>query len=227
MFDDERKRDASRDYFRVQRTQMIEEQLRARGIWHTEVLGAMASVPREEFVPFEYRDQAYSDCPLPIGFGQTISQPYTVAFMCQALELNGTETVLEVGTGSGYGAAVLSHLAREVYSVERIPHLGRQAETRLKRLGYKNVHVRIANGSVGLPNESPFDAIIVTAAAEQLPPLYLEQLVDGGRIVIPLAGSVMHVQRLFRFTLSGGSITKECLGPFTFVPLVGKYGAAC
>lgn len=225
MFDYERQRMASFDCASDQRSCMLEDQLRARGICDSAVLNAMASVPREEFVPLRYRELAYSDRPLPIGFGQTISQPYTVAFMCQALELNGTERVLEVGTGSGYGAAVLSHLVREVYSVERIAELGDQANVRLKRLGYENVHVRIANGSVGLADESPFDAILVTAAAEQLPAPYLEQLSDGGRIVIPL-GATPNLQRLFRFTLSGAAVTKECLGGFAFVPLIGKYGIA-
>jgi protein-L-isoaspartate(D-aspartate) O-methyltransferase len=226
MFDTERQPRIARDHFSEQRTRMIEEQLQARGIWQPGVLDAMAAVPREEFVPFRYREVAYNDSPLPIGFGQTISQPYTVAFMCQAADLDGTEErVLEVGTGSGYGAAVLSHLAREIYSVERIPELAKQAESRLRRLGFENVHVRIANGSIGLPKESPFDAIIVTAAAEELPPAYLDQLADGGRIIIPIGRSAPHLQTLFRFKLAGGTVTSDRLGSFTFVPLIREYGS--
>jgi protein-L-isoaspartate(D-aspartate) O-methyltransferase len=203
---------------------MVEEQLRQRGIWQARVLEAMSEVPREHFVAAGFCESAYEDSPLPIGYGQTISQPLTVAFMCQSLDLHGDEKVLEIGTGSGYGAAVLSRLARVVYSIERIPKLAYQAEARLRRLGYENVHVRIANGSLGLPVEAPFDAILVTAGGRGLPRVYLDQLADGGRIVIPLGSAVPHSQTLYRFTVSAGTIVVDALGGFSFVPLIGEYG---
>jgi protein-L-isoaspartate(D-aspartate) O-methyltransferase len=184
----------------------------------------MSDVPREHFVPAGFRESAYEDSPVPIGYGQTISQPLTVAFMCQALDLHGGEKVLEIGTGSGYGAAVLSRLARVVYSIERIPKLAHQAEARLRRLGYENVHVRIANGTLGLPEEAPFDAILVTAGARGLPRVYLDQLADGGRIVIPLGSAAPRSQTLYRFSLSAGTIVVDPLGGFSFVPLIGEYG---
>lgn len=205
------------------RRYMVEHQLRARGITDTRVLAAMLSVPREEFVPVNLRPRAYVDGALPIGYGQTISQPYTVAYMCEALQLRGDERVLEIGTGSGYGAAVLSELARMVFTVERIPELAAEARSRLKRLDYDNVHVFTGDGTLGLPDEAPFDAILVTAGGDELPEMYGQQVSDGGRIVIPL-GHERGSQRMVRFTRRGSQLVSEDLGAFSFVPLVGQYG---
>ena len=209
--------------FEDMRQLMVQTQLKACGIQDQRVLDAMAAVPREEFVPREWRDASYADGALPIDCGQTISQPFTVAFMCEAAQPQESDKVLEIGTGSGYGAAVLSRLAREVHTVERIPVLGRQATDRLQRLGYSNVHVHTANGTLGLPDEAPFDAIVVTAGTHALPKPYLDQLADGGRIVIPL-GHIPHSQLMYRFTLQNGKLSVQNLGGFAFVPLIGEYG---
>ncbi|MCA9173814.1 MAG: protein-L-isoaspartate(D-aspartate) O-methyltransferase [Planctomycetales bacterium] len=202
---------------------MVQNQLESRGILDPEVLEAMRRVPREQFVPVEERDAAYEDRPLPIGFGQTISQPFTVAYTIEALQLRGVERVLDVGTGSGYAAAVLSLLAKEVHSVERIPELAEQARTRLKTLGYNNVEVHVGDGTLGLPERAPFDAILVSAGAAQLPTPYFEQLSDQGRIVIPV-GEVESSQDLLRFTRHGDELREANLGLFAFVPLIGEYG---
>jgi protein-L-isoaspartate(D-aspartate) O-methyltransferase len=209
----------------LQRHRMVEDQLRSRGLTDERVLEAMGRVPREEFVPDHLRDSAYSDCALPIGYEQTISQPFTVAFMCEALQLTGDETVLEIGTGSGYAAAVLSHLAKFVHTVERIPELAEEAKERLARLGYENVDVHLSDGTLGLPEQAPFDGIVVTAAGAQLPQAYADQLADGGRIVIPL-GPYRFGQTMYRFTLTDGRLEKEDLGGFAFVPLIGADGWA-
>lgn len=208
--------------FARRREKMVEYQIAARGIEDARLLAAMRTVPRHAFVPENLRENAYDDMPLPIGFGQTISQPYTVAFMCEALRLTGGERVLEIGTGSGYAAAVLSRLCREVFTVERIPELSERSADRLAELGYTNVHVRTSNGTLGLPAEGPFDAIAVTAAAAALPQPYLEQLKLGGRIVIPL-GESLYSQALFRFTRLKDELRVENLGGFAFVPLIGEY----
>ncbi len=213
----------SDDNFVTARQTMIEQQLRKRDITDPRVLEAIGRVPRENFVSPESQRFAYNDSALPIDCHQTISQPYTVAFMCAAAKLTGKETVLEIGTGSGYGAAVLSHLASVVHTVERIPELAIQATERLQRLGYDNVHVYTDDGTLGLPQAAPFDAIIVTAAAEQLPEPYLAQLKEKGRIIIPL-GSDSTGQRMYRFTLRNGNLAEEVLGAFVFVPLIGKFG---
>jgi protein-L-isoaspartate(D-aspartate) O-methyltransferase len=202
---------------------MVEEQLREHGITDVRVLDAMGRVPREEFVPDTARDAAYEDGPLPIGYGQTISQPYTVAFMCQALQLDGTEKVLEIGAGSGYGAAVLSLLASSVHTIERVPELGEAARTRLLQLGYDNVRVVTGDGTLGLPAEAPFDGIVVTAGAESLPDAYVRQLRPGGRIVIPIGG-YRYNQTMYRFTRRDQELQVENLGGFAFVPLIGRYG---
>jgi protein-L-isoaspartate(D-aspartate) O-methyltransferase len=202
---------------------MVMDQLAARGIQDARVLDAMESVPRDEFVAPEHSAQAHDDMPLPIGFGQTISQPYAVAFAVEALQLIGGEKVLEIGCGSGYQAAVLAHLAQVVHTMERVPQLYAQARERLQRLGYDKVRVHFANGTLGLPEEAPFDAIIVAASSEELPLPYREQLADGGRIVIPL-GPHRRAQHMFRFTLRGDKLEKEDLGSFAFVPLIGEYG---
>ena len=210
--------------FAEQRLQMVKTQLQTRGIVNERVLAAMADVPREEFVRPADVDEAYADYPLAIGHGQTISQPFTVAFMCETAAPQAHERVLEIGTGSGYGAAVLSRQADHVHTVERFPELARTAAEHLRRLGYDNVTVHVADGSQGLPENAPFDVIIVTAAAPGLPDPYVEQLADCGRIVIPL-GSQSKGQSLMLFTRNGPEVHSENLGGFTFVPLVGKYGS--
>jgi protein-L-isoaspartate(D-aspartate) O-methyltransferase len=208
--------------FRAERLAMVEDQLLARGVRDRRVLEAMALIPREFFVPEDLRALSYADRPLPIGYGQTISQPYTIAYMTEALELEGTERVLEVGTGSGYSTAILACLAPRVYSVDRVAHLVDAARARLEHLGLSNVEVRVADGTLGLPGEGPFDAIVVDAGGVELPPPYRDQLADGGRIVIPLGPA--NEQVLTRFTRRGDRWQEESLGDFTFVPLIGAHG---
>jgi protein-L-isoaspartate(D-aspartate) O-methyltransferase len=205
-------------HFHAARQQMVEGQLRQRNIRDERVLQAMATVPRHLFVPPKWRAQAYDDGPLPIGEEQTISQPYIVAVMTESLRLKGTETVLEIGTGSGYQAAVLSVLAKKVHSIEIIPELAETARKRLTALGYKNVEVIVGDGNLGWPQGSPYDAIIVTAAAPQIPPALIEQLAEGGRMVLPV--EVGEEQHLLRLQKAEGKIIREDLGPVRFVPLV-------
>jgi protein-L-isoaspartate(D-aspartate) O-methyltransferase len=205
--------------YAFQRSELVRH-LRNRGIADERVLAAMSIVPREAFVPEALRERAYEDHALPIGLEQTISQPFTVAYMCEALQLRGHETVLEIGTGSGYGAAVLSRLVSWVYTIERLPELAEQARRRTRRLGFHNVEVRVGDGSLGWPDAAPFDAIIVTAGAEHCPAAYRDQLAEGGRIVIPV-GPVPRRQTLVRYTLRHGELLTESLGDFAFVPLIG------
>jgi protein-L-isoaspartate(D-aspartate) O-methyltransferase len=214
------KRSGGMTEFAKQRTSMVSHQLESRGIMDRRVLEAMAHVPREQFVPRELWDEAYCDGPLPIGYSQTISQPYTVAMMCEALSLQGHEKVLEIGTGSGYAASVLGRLAREVHTIERIPELAHSAELHIQALGIQNVHVHVGDGSMGLPENSPFEAIVVTAGGPSLPPALSEQLEEGGRIVMPIGP--MHNQKMCRFTKRHGDLQLEDLGAFCFVPLIGE-----
>lgn len=204
--------------FDLARHNMVAEQLKRRGITDPRVLDAMERVPRHEFVPTHLASAAYEDRALVIGFEQTISQPFTVAFMCQEARIDASDKVLEVGTGSGYGAAVLALLAREVHTIERIPALYRVARSRLEEFGGGNVHTYLDDGTLGLPREAPFDAIVVTAAAEQVPTAYQEQLADGGRLLIPVGPH--SAQRMLRITRHGDQFTTEDLGGFGFVPLV-------
>ena len=209
--------------YQRERQLMVAQQLQRRGISDARVLTAMTAVPREMFVPDPLRGNAYADRALPLEHEQTISQPYTVAFMCEALQLEPDEVVLEVGTGSGYGAAVLSKMARHVHTIERIPELAEQAQQRLAKLGYRNITVHQGDGSLGLPSEAPFDASCVTAAGGDLPQAYVEQLSDGGRIVIPLEDG--HGQQTMqRITRDGAEFRRESLGTFTFVPLIRAQG---
>ena len=201
---------------------MVEVQLRARGIRDERVLDAMARVPRHEFVPPEYRDEAYEDHPLPIGEGQTISQPFVVAAMLEALALRHEDVVLEVGTGSGYETAVLAELVRAVHSIERIASLAERARTLIERLGYSNVTVIHGDGSLGLPEAAPFDAIVVSAAAPHVPASLMNQLRDGGRLVIPVGGSFAQELQLVRRI--GDSSTVLYLDGVRFVPLIGREG---
>ena len=203
---------------------MTQQQLRARDIADERVLAAMERVPRELFVPRDLKERAYDDAALPIGAGQTISQPYMVARICETLALVGTERVLDVGTGSGYQAAVLAELAREVHTIERIPELADTARANLASAGYGNVHVHVGDGTRGLPEHAPFDAIAVAAAAPGLPPSLYEQLEPRGRLVIPVGRR--RVQRLELVVRSpeGPAVVKSV--PCRFVPLVGEEGFA-
>jgi protein-L-isoaspartate(D-aspartate) O-methyltransferase len=207
---------------RAAREAMVEEQIRRRGIEDEGVLRAMRTVPRDEFVPGELKSRAYADEPLPIGEGQTISQPYMVASMTASMKLRGTETVLEIGTGCGYQAAVLSSLARKVHTVEFRPELARAAGERLNRLGYSNVTVHCGDGSVGLAEFSPYDAILVAAAAPAVPQPLLEQLADGGRMIVPVGAEA--VQALVYARRNGDEFSREQREACRFVPLVGFYG---
>ncbi len=200
---------------------MVERQLRQRGIEDERVLAAMAEVPRELFLPDEARADAYRDGAIAIGEGQTMSQPWIVACMTSLLEFEGGERVLEVGTGSGYQAAVLAPLAAEVYSIEIVPQLGETAAERLERLGYDNVHVRVGDGYYGWPEAAPFDGIVVTAAASHIPPPLIEQLKPGGRMVIPVGGPFSQQQLMLVEKREDGRITTRQLLPVQFVPLTG------
>jgi len=214
--------DALPDSFAGARLAMVNEQLRKRGISSERVLNAMLTVPRHEFVPAEFRDQAYADKPLPIAESQTISQPYMVAAMTQALELSGNERVLEIGAGSGYQAAVLSVLAREVISVECHTNLALSAQERLADLGYANVHVHNGDGSAGFPDAAPYDAILVTAAAPAIPVALVNQLREGGALVIPVGRP--EVQELMQARKENGELKSRALFDCQFVPLLGRYG---
>ena len=205
------------DAFAEARARMVREQLVARGIRDRRVLDVMGRVPRHELVQPGDRDQAYEDGPLPIGEGQTISQPYIVAAMSEAAALDGHERVLEIGTGSGYQAAVLSALAREVYTIELEPVLAERAKRNLERLGCTNVHTRTGDGYRGWPDAAPFDAILVTAAPEHVPPALLAQLAVGGRLVIPVGGSFD--QDLWLYTKTAHGVERKHLLPVRFVPL--------
>jgi protein-L-isoaspartate(D-aspartate) O-methyltransferase len=202
---------------------MVDEQLRARGIDDERVLAAMSTLPRNVFMPAPMRDQAYQDHAVPIGFDATISQPFVVGWMSEALALDGNERVLEIGTGSGYQAAVLSRLAREVYTIERMPVLARRARFTLRALGLDNVHVFVGDGSLGLPEHAPYDAIVVTAAAPSVPDELLAQLAPGGRLVVPVGGTALQSLRVIRRD-DEGRLSSTDRGGVVFVPLVGERG---
>lgn len=208
--------------FAEERRRMVETQIRKRGVKDERVLRAMAAVPRHEFVPAPWIHQAYADEPLPIGHGQTISQPYIVAAMTASLGLTGTEKVLEIGTGCGYQAAVLSLLAREVYTVELLPELAQSAADRLKWLGFGNVHVHCGDGTLGWQEFAPYDAILVAAAAPLVPEPLLQQLAEGGRLIAPVGDEFN--QELQVVTKRDGQTSIQPGGPCRFVPLMGKHG---
>jgi protein-L-isoaspartate(D-aspartate) O-methyltransferase len=208
--------------YRRRRIRMVEEQLHERDIHDPRLLEAMTSIPRHLFIPAEFRERAYHDGPLPIGEGQTISQPYIVAIMTQRLQLQGDETVLEIGTGSGYQAAVLAFLAREVHTVERFPFLAEHAAHILDSLRLGNVFVHVGDGSLGWPGDAPYQAIIVTAAAPSVPQPLLDQLDDGGRLILPVGG--YGGQYLEAWERHGLDFTHEAVAPVAFVPLRGQYG---
>lgn len=207
--------------YREKRMKMVEHDIAGRGIRDPATLQAMRAVPRENFVPTDLRRAAYFDRPLPIGFGQTISQPYIVAFMTESLQLKPTDRVLEIGTGSGYQAAVLAEIVKDVYTIEIVEPLARSAQKLFKNLNVENIHATVGDGYNGWPEHAPYDAIIVTAAASHIPPPLIEQLKPGGRMVIPV-GSVMQVQHLLLIEKDeAGKVTQRSLLPVRFVPLTG------
>lgn len=210
--------DSERD-FQAMRQKMVETQIKSRGIKDERVLSAMLKVERHRFVPKAYEAQAYSDQPLPIGEGQTISQPYIVALMTELLELKGEERVLEVGTGSGYQAAILSELAKEVYTIEIIETLASSARTLLSELGYQNIQVKAGDGYLGWPEHAPFDAIMVTCAPDHIPTPLLDQLKEGGRLVVPVG---THSQELKKIVKRSGKIETMDVIPVIFVPMTGE-----
>ncbi|HSR20660.1 MAG TPA: protein-L-isoaspartate(D-aspartate) O-methyltransferase [Anaerolineales bacterium] len=212
-----------RDRFWVARGEMVEQQIRRRGLHDERVLAVMLTVPRHLFVPAALRQASYDDTPLVIGHGQTISQPYIVALMTSALALAGSETVLEVGTGSGYQAAILSQLATRVHTVELVPQLAARATRLLARLHMNNVTPHVGDGSAGWPGAAPYDAIVVTAAAPALPTPLVEQLHDGGRMVIPVAGDDGY-QLLTLVRRDGSRTRRQVLASVAFVPLRGRFG---
>ncbi len=215
-------RTAAQHDWAAERRRMVDEQLRPRGIRSPRVLDAMLAVPRHLFVPTEQRDDAYSDSPLPIGHDQTISQPYIVALMTETLEVEPDDRVMEIGTGSGYQAAVLSMLVKEVYTIEIVPPLAARARDTLARLGYRNVEVRTGNGYLGWPEHAPYDRIVVTAAPDEVPPALVQQLKPGGMMAIPVGTGIQEL-RILRRTASG--LETLAAHPVRFVPMVGKEAA--
>jgi len=209
--------------YAIARRRMVEQQITGRGITDAGVIKAMLTVPRHLFVEPGLENQAYSDFPLPIGHKQTISQPFIVAYMTEALMLEGGERVLEIGTGSGYQAAVLAQLARHVYTVERIPELARTARRALDKAGAYNVHIKVDDGTCGWPDQAPFNAIMTTAGAPEVPDALKAQLEIGGRLVIPVGGSGAQVLKRIR-RVSQSQFTEESLLDCRFVPLIGKHG---
>lgn len=210
------------DEFSKARKRMVEEQMRGRGIRDARVLDAILAVPRHLFVPEENRHLAYIDAPLPIGQRQTISQPYIVALMTELLELSGEEKVLEIGTGSGYQAAVLAHLAQHVYTLERISELAERASEVLQTLALDNVEVIVSDGSRGYADRAPYEGIVVTAAAPKVPDPLKQQLTDGGRLVLPVGGQAGQI--LERWRRLGETFECERVTPVAFVPLIGEHG---
>jgi protein-L-isoaspartate(D-aspartate) O-methyltransferase len=205
-----------------ERQRMVQEQLMSRGVRDERVLAAMNKVPREEFVPQDSRAASYTDQPLPIGYGQTISQPYIVAFMTEQLRPKLSDRVLEVGAGSGYQAAILAELVADVYTIEIVEPLAKSAEATLQRLGYKDVHVKIGDGYKGWPEEAPFDAIIVTCAPNRVPQPLVDQLKDGGRMVIPVGDRF--AQELYLLEKKNGQLKQSATLPVRFVPMIREAG---
>src|SRR5213076_1726063 len=206
--------------YAAQRERMVKEQIVMRGVVEERVLAAMRKVPREEFVPSEFRAESYTDRPLPIGYDQTISQPFIVAFMTEELRPQPTDRVLEIGTGSGYQSAILAKLVAEVYSIEIIEPLAKNAEATLQRLGYKNVHVKAGDGYKGWPDHAPFDAITVTCAPDHVPQPLIDQLKEGGRMIIPVGG--FGDQELYLLQKKNGELQRRAVLPVRFVPMAGE-----
>jgi protein-L-isoaspartate(D-aspartate) O-methyltransferase len=208
--------------FATERQKMVQQQLMPRGIHDERVLTAMAKVPREEFVPENMRGQSYADSALPIGHDQTISQPFIVAYMTEQLRLQPSDRVLEIGTGSGYQAAILAELAKDVYTIEIIEPLAKDASARLARLDYKNAHVKTGDGYHGWPEVAPFDAIIVTCAPDKVPRPLTQQLKEGGRMIVPVGNGLD--QQLFLLEKKDGQLAERAILPVRFVPMIGEAG---
>jgi protein-L-isoaspartate(D-aspartate) O-methyltransferase len=208
--------------YEVLRKRMVKEQLIPRGIKDPRVISAFLKVERHKFIPEPMRGSAYADYPVPIGERQTISQPYIVALMTECLNLSGEEKVLEIGTGSGYQAAILAELTNQVYTLERFSELAKQAESTLLDLGYSNIKIKVGDGTLGWPEEAPFPRIIITAAAPEVPPPLIEQLSENGRMVLPLGETLSQVLTVIE--KRDGQIKKESICGCVFVPLIGKYG---
>ncbi len=208
--------------FSKKRERMVREQIEARGIKDQKVLEALRKVERHTFVPRQYQDEAYNDYPLPIGEGQTISQPYIVALMTAVLDLKGTETVLEIGTGSGYQAAILGEICKHVYTIEIVEVLGKRSQRTLAELGYTNITVKVGDGYKGWEEHSPFDAILVTCAPSHIPKPLQDQLAEGGKMVIPV-GESFH-QQLVLLVKKEGAVTQQAIIPVQFVPMMKKDG---
>jgi protein-L-isoaspartate(D-aspartate) O-methyltransferase len=206
--------------FAAERERMVRQQVALRGVTDTRLLAAMRKVPRDQFVPEAVRNLAYTDQPLPIGHDQTISQPFIVAFMTEKLQLRPTDRVLEIGTGSGYQAAILAELARKVYTIEIVVPLGERAKTTLQRLGYKNIQVKIGDGYQGWPEEAPFDAVIVTCAPEHVPRPLIDQTREGGRVIIPVGAAGN--QLLYLLEKKAGRLQQRAVLPVRFVPMTGS-----
>jgi protein-L-isoaspartate(D-aspartate) O-methyltransferase len=225
-----RKKDSNRlrwvlvdeEWFQRERMEMVERQIAARGVRDPRVLEAMRKIPRHLFVPEEYRNAAYEDRPLPIGEGQTISQPYIVAVMTELLQPHPQDTILEVGTGSGYQAALLSQLVARVISVERLSAIAEQARKNLSNLGITNIEVMISDGTLGWPDKAPYDGILITASTPEIPPPLIDQLAEGGRLVAPVGGQ--GYQELIKIVKHQGKVEKTYHGGVVFVPLIGRYG---
>ena len=210
------------DVFQGQRQTMVQRDIKGRGIHDRQLLAAMGKVPRHLLVGERHRKDAYADHPLPIGEGQTISQPYVVALMTEALKLRPTDRVLEIGTGSGYQAAVLAEMVREVWSIEIRQGLAQRAAASLKELGYSNVTVKYADGYFGWEEQAPFDAIIITAAVNHIPPPLIKQLKEGGRLILPLGSTVFYQTLTLVTKRKGGELDVQQLDPVTFVPMTGE-----
>jgi protein-L-isoaspartate(D-aspartate) O-methyltransferase len=215
------KQTVSTSEFAAERQKMVEEQLKPRGIRDERVLAAMAKVPREEFVAENVRGRSYADSALPIGHDQTISQPYIVAFMTEQLHAKSTDRVLEVGTGSGYQAAILAELVKDVYTIDIVEPLAKEASARLARLGYANAHVKTGDGYQGWTEVAPFDAIVVTCAPDKIPASLTQQLKDGGRMLVPV-GTTMMDQQLYLLEKKNGELAQAAILPVRFVPMVGE-----
>jgi protein-L-isoaspartate(D-aspartate) O-methyltransferase len=210
------------DRWEAARRRMVETQIAARGVKDERVLAAMTDIPRHLFVPSTFREAAYNDSPLPIGKGQTISQPYIVAVMTELLMVKPEDRVLEIGSGSGYQAAILGKLAKSVITVERIPDVADMARENLSSVGITNVTVITGNGPIGYPGDAPYDAILITAATPSVPPPLVDQMAEGGRLVAPVGSR--DLQELVRLTRKEGRTTRELFGGVVFVPLLGEYG---
>jgi protein-L-isoaspartate(D-aspartate) O-methyltransferase len=211
------------DVYKNKREKMVRQQIEKRAVKDSAVLKSMRTVKRHEFVPAAQVENAYDDRPLPIGYGQTISQPYIVAYMTEVIKPQPDFKVLEIGTGSGYQAAILSHIVKEVYTIEIVPELGKAAADRLQKTGFTNVRTKVADGYNGWQEHAPFDAIVVTAAAEYIPPPLISQLKDGGKMVIPVGSSFM-TQMLMLVEKKGNKTKTRSLLPVVFVPLTRKKG---